>query len=134
MNSGLMITQYTQAGILNDRKRLAHPSVTDNIPTCANQEDYVAMGYNASKKALDSSEKLNQILAIELLAAYQSYQYLPKDLKRSKVTQGIFKEISKSVPVITEDELLYPYIENLIKLNKDGTLIKIAEKHIGSWK
>ena len=32
----------------------AHPAVVDNLTTCANQEDYVNMGYNAAKKAYDS--------------------------------------------------------------------------------
>src|SRR5699024_4411417 len=47
LNSGLMIPQYTQAGLLNDMRILSSPAVIDNVPTCGNQEDYVAMGYNS---------------------------------------------------------------------------------------
>ena len=72
LNSGLMIPQYTQAGLLNDMKILSHPASVDSMTTSANQEDYVAMGYNACKKALECVKKLEYILAIELFSAYQA--------------------------------------------------------------
>ena len=134
LNSGLMIPQYTQAGLLNDMKILSTSSVIDNIPTCGNQEDYVAMGYNSSKKAIAIAEKLEYILAIELLSAYQSYQYIDKNLKRSKVTEAIFNEIAKTVPIIEDDMYLYPHIEKLRDLIHKGTIINIAENIIGELK
>lgn len=72
LNSGLMIPQYTQAGLLNEMRILSTPASIDNTPTCGNQEDYVAMGYNATKKALIAAEKLEYILAIELLSVYEA--------------------------------------------------------------
>ena len=71
LNSGLMIPQYTQAGLINEMRGLATPSTIDNTPTCCNQEDYVAMGYPACKKSGPMAEKLESVLAIELLSAYQ---------------------------------------------------------------
>ena len=131
LNSGLMIPQYTQAGLLNDMKILSTSSVIDNIPTCGNQEDYVAMGYNASKKALAIAERLEYILAIELLSAYQSYRYLDNNLKKSTVTQAIIDEISKTVPIMKEDIYLHPHIEKLRSLIHDGAILNIAEKFVG---
>lgn len=131
LNSGLMIPQYTQAGLLNDMKILSTSSVIDNIPTCGNQEDYVAMGYNSSKKAIAIAEKLEYILAIELLSAYQSYQYINKKLKRSKVTEAIYNEIAKTVPVMEDDIYLYPHIEKLRELIHNGTILEITENIIG---
>lgn len=132
LNSGLMIPQYTQAGLLNDMKILSTSSVIDNIPTCGNQEDYVAMGYNSSKKAISIAEKLEYILAIELLSAYQSYQYIDKKLKRSRVTDSIYNKIAETVPIMVEDIYLYPHIEKLRELIHDGTILKIAENIIGN--
>ncbi|WFA08584.1 aromatic amino acid ammonia-lyase [Tissierella sp. Yu-01] len=131
LNSGLMIPQYTQAGLLNDMKILSTPSVIDSIPTCGNQEDYVAMGYNSSKKAVAIAEKLEYILAIELLSAYQSYQYIDENLKRSTVTEAIYNEISKTVPIMEDDMYLYPHIEKLKSLIHDGKLLEITENIIG---
>jgi histidine ammonia-lyase len=134
LNSGLMIPQYTQAGLLNDMKILSTSSVIDNIPTCGNQEDYVAMGYNSSKKAIAIAEKLEYILAIELLSAYQSYQYIDKNLKRSKVTEAIYNEISKTVPIMEDDMYLYPHIEKLRELIHSGTILEITQSIIGELK
>ena len=53
-NNGLMMIQYASAGLQGKLRILAHPAVVDNLTTCANQEDYVNMGYNAAKKAYDS--------------------------------------------------------------------------------
>ncbi len=49
-NNGLMMIQYASAGLQGELRILAHPAVVDNLTTCANQEDYVNMGYNAAKK------------------------------------------------------------------------------------
>lgn len=131
LNSGLMIPQYTQAGLLNDMKILSTPAVIDGIPTCGNQEDYVAMGYNASKKAIAIAKKLEYILAIELLSAYQSYQYMDQNLKRSTVTETVYNEIAKTVPIMENDAYLYPHIEKLRALIHSGELLKITESIVG---
>ena len=50
VDSGHMIAQYTQAGIVSDLKRLAAPASVDSIPTSAMQEDHVSMGWSAARK------------------------------------------------------------------------------------
>jgi histidine ammonia-lyase len=47
---GLMIAQYTQAGLVSDNKRLAVPASVDSIPSSAMQEDHVSMGWHAARK------------------------------------------------------------------------------------
>lgn len=131
LNSGLMIPQYTQAGLLNDMRILSTPATIDNTPTCGNQEDYVAMGYNASKKAISVVEKLEYILAIELLSAYQAQPYVDEKLKRSSATAHILEEIGKNVPLIEQDMFLYPHIEYLRNLIHSGALVELAEEIVG---
>lgn len=134
LNSGLMLAQYSQAGLLGDMRILSTSAVIDNTPTCCNQEDYVAMGYNASKKALQVVEKLEYILAIELLSGYQAQQFLDPTLARSKVTARILEEIGKSVPVMKEDIFLHPHIEFLRDMIHTGRLVELAEEIIGPMK
>jgi len=131
LNSGLMIPQYTQAGLLGDMRILSTPSVIDNTPTCCNQEDYVASGYNASKKALAVTEKLEYILAIELLSAYQAQQFLPEELAGSKAAQAVWSKVSNHIPIMEQDTFLYPHIEYLQKLIHSGELLKIIESVVG---
>lgn len=131
LNSGLMIPQYTQAGLLNEMRGLAAPSVIDNTPTCGNQEDYVAMGYYACKKAKKAAEKLEYILAIELLSAYEAQQFQDKDVKRSSVSEAVYKELGEKIPVMKNDMLLYPHIEYLRELIHSGRLAELAEGAVG---
>jgi len=131
LNSGLMIPQYTQAGLLNDMRILSTPATIDNTPTCGNQEDYVAMGYNAAKKSILIAEKLEYILAIELLSAYESQVFIDESLARSPVTAQILAEISQHVPTIDQDIFLHPHIEYLREFIHSGRLAELAEQAIG---
>jgi len=131
LNSGLMIPQYTQAGLLNDMRILSYPATVDNTPTCGNQEDYVAMGYNASKKAIELSEKLEYILAIELLSAYETKTVSLTNARRSGVTEAVFDLIAEKVPLMEKDDFLYPYIEYLRDLIHNGSIAGTAERVLG---
>lgn len=122
LNSGLMIPQYTQAGLLGEMRILSTPSVIDNTPTCGNQEDYVAMGYNASKKAGQVAQKLEYILAIELLSVYQAQQFLNRAQDVSSFTKAVVKRLGAVIPNETQDFYLHPCIEALRELIHDGTL------------
>jgi len=74
VNSGLMIAQYTAAGIVADNRRLAAPASVDSIPTSGMQEDHVSMGWAATKKLRTVLDNLTSLLAVELLAAGRGLQ------------------------------------------------------------
>ena len=131
LNSGLMIPQYTQAGLLGDMRILSTPSVIDNTPTCCNQEDYVSMGYNSSKKAGSVAEKLEYVLAIELLSCYQAQQFIPPELNRSPATKAVLDAIEKEVPVMEQDILLHPHIEFLKTFIHKGDMLNIVQSVVG---
>ncbi|HEX5542789.1 MAG TPA: histidine ammonia-lyase [Micromonospora sp.] len=71
VNSGLMIAQYTAAGIVAENRRLASPASVDSLPTSGMQEDHVSMGWAAARKLRTVLENLTSVLAVELLAAAQ---------------------------------------------------------------
>ncbi len=134
LNSGLMIPQYTQAGLLNDMRILSSPASVDNTPTCAGQEDYVAMGYNAAKKAVAVAEKLEYILAIELLSAFQAQDFLEPGLKRGAGSAAVLEAVGRRVPRMSEDIYLYPHINCLRELIHSGELVRLAEERTGPLK
>ncbi|RPF19527.1 histidine ammonia-lyase [Myceligenerans xiligouense] len=69
VDSGLMIAQYTAAGIVSELKRLAVPASVDSIPSSAMQEDHVSMGWAAARKLRKAVDGLGRVLAIEVLTA-----------------------------------------------------------------
>ncbi len=131
LNSGLMIPQYSQAGLLNDMKLLSTPATVDSIPTCADQEDYVAMGYNSAKKAREIARKLEYILAIELLAIYNAHQFVESNLTPGSASTAVLKRIEQSIPKMDEDTYLYPYLEILKEFIHSGEIISVVEEKVG---
>jgi len=134
LNSGLMIPQYTQAGLLNDMRILCTPASIDNTPTCASQEDYVAMGYNAAKKAVAVVDKLEYILAIELLSVFAAQDFMNTTLRRGSASLAVLTEIGRHVPKLERDLYLFPHINYLKDLIHSGTLVRIAEEKTGPLK
>lgn len=131
LNSGLMIPQYTQAGLLNDLRMLAHPSTCDSVSTSAGQEDYVSMGYNACKKSIEVVEKLEYVLAIEVMSAYQAQQFVDETLERGLGTDAVYKALKERIPVMKEDMYLYPYLETLKEFIHSGEMLKLVEEQVG---
>lgn len=130
LNSGLMITQYTAAGLVNEIKHLAIPVTIDNVSTCANQEDPVSMAYYASKKAGQAVRKLQYVTAIQIYVALQAMDFL-KPLEPSPALAKVRDFVREKVPFVDNDRFLYPDIEYIFRLVQDGTLVDILEKEIG---
>lgn len=74
VNSGLMIAQYTAAGLVAENRRLASPASVDSVPTSGMQEDHVSMGWSAAAKLRTVLDNLTTLLAVELLAATRALQ------------------------------------------------------------
>ena len=88
LHSGLMIPQYTAAGMVSENKQLCTPASVDSIPSSNNQEDHVSMGANAATKCKRVLDNLEKILAIELLTAAQAM-----DLRRPMRTSAYLEKI-----------------------------------------
>jgi histidine ammonia-lyase len=71
-SSGYMVAQYTAAALVAELRALAHPVSVDSIPTSDNQEDHVSMGMTAAVMALEAVDRLERVVAIELLCACQA--------------------------------------------------------------
>ena len=132
LNSGLMIPQYSQAGMLNEMRRLAVPASVDSIPTSANQEDYVSMAFNAAKKAGETAELLEYILAVELFSGFQAQQFIPEDMKRGRGTSAVLELLRQNIHVMDEDYYLHPDIEKVREMIRSREISDCAENAVGS--
>jgi histidine ammonia-lyase len=107
VDSGLMIAQYTQAGLVSENKRLAAPASIDSIPSSAMQEDHVSMGWHAGRKLRKVVENLRMILAVELTAAARAVE-LRAPHKPSPVSAELIARLRKVVPGMGTDRFLAP--------------------------
>lgn len=106
LNSGLMIPQYTAAGIVSENKQLCTPASVDTIPSSNNQEDHVSMGANAATKCKRVVDNVEKVLAIELLTAVQALEFR-RPLKTSAVLEEIVSAFRKEVSFNEADRILH---------------------------
>ncbi|SDS96005.1 histidine ammonia-lyase [Nocardioides scoriae] len=134
VDSGLMIAQYTQAGIVSELKRLAHPASVDSIPSSAMQEDHVSMGWAAARKLRRSVDGLTRVLAVEVMAAARALD-LRRPLEPSPATGAVVDLLrSHGVQGPGPDRHLAPEIEACVDLVRSGAVVAAAEAVIGELK
>jgi histidine ammonia-lyase len=126
VDSGLMIAQYTQAGLVSENKRLAVPASVDSIPSSAMQEDHVSMGWSAGRKLRKVIENLTRILAIELVVAARAID-LRKGLASSPAIANVVRELRMVVPGIGPDRWLSPELEAAVRLVQNGKIADAAK-------
>ena len=130
VDSGHMIAQYTQAGIVSELKRLAVPASVDSIPSSAMQEDHVSMGWAAGLKLRRAVDGLARVLAIEVLSGARALD-LRAPLEPGLATSAVRSALRAEVQGPGPDRFLTPEIETTTGLVLDGTLLAAAEGVLG---
>ncbi|EJM21798.1 histidine ammonia-lyase [Pseudomonas sp. GM18] len=129
LNSGYMILQYTAAGLYAEMKALSFPSSVDSFSTCANQEDLVSLAYNAVIKAYKVSEKLESVLAIELLVGCQALDF--HDVRKaSSVTKAVYDLVRSRVPVADHDRAFYSDMVSVTEQVRSGEILATVQKNL----
>jgi histidine ammonia-lyase len=122
VDSGHMIAQYTQAGIVSELKRLAAPASVDSIPTSAMQEDHVSMGWSAARKLRRVIDGLTRVLAIELLTAARGIEM--RGEAPAPITAAVIAHMRRTIPGPGPDRYLAPEIASAVALVESRELLK----------
>ncbi|NMR31433.1 histidine ammonia-lyase [Arthrobacter sp. SF27] len=133
VDSGLMIAQYTQAGLVSENKRLAAPASVDSIPSSAMQEDHVSMGWHAARKLRTAVGNLRRVLAIELVAAARGIE-LRAPLQPGPATGAALAVLRERVAGTGPDRFLAPELaaaEELIAAGQLRTAVEVATGPLG---
>jgi len=114
VDSGLMIAQYTAAGIVSDLKRLAVPASVDSIPSSAMQEDHVSMGWAAARKLRRSVDGLTRVLAIELLASTRALDFRTGDDPAAGAAVGAPSPVTAAVRALLRTDIEAPGADTVV--------------------
>ncbi|MEZ5994912.1 MAG: aromatic amino acid ammonia-lyase [Hyphomonadaceae bacterium] len=143
--SGLMIWEYTTAGLCNHIWGLASPSHLMSLSTDSGQEDHVSMAANVAMRAYEAAERLGDILAIEMAFASQAehvrgfeaplaaaeagveankrkYGHVLKPAELGKATQAALEEVRKTFPLIAKDQELSWKMMELAEKVRSGAI------------
>ena len=130
VDSGLMIAQYTQAGLVSEMKRLASPASVDSIPSSAMQEDHVSMGWHAGRKLRRAVDAFARVIAIEIMTAGRAID-MRTPLLPSPGTGAALKVLRAKVQGPGTDRWLTPEIEATVEMVKSQALLTAVEREIG---
>ena len=130
LDSGHMIAQYTQAGLVSELKRLAAPASVDSIPASAMQEDHNSMGWSAARKLRRCVQALTRVLAVELITAARALD-LRAPLAPAAATAAVRDVVRTRVPGPGADRYLAPDLEAAVDLLTSGAVVTAAESVTG---
>ncbi|MFC9557998.1 histidine ammonia-lyase [Agromyces sp. NPDC056965] len=131
VDSGLMIAQYTAAGIVSELKRLAAPASVDSIPSSAMQEDHVSMGWAAARKLRRAIDGLSRVLAIEVMTAARGLA-LRAPLAPGTATGAVVSLVAETGAVPGPDRFLSPEIEAISSMVAHGDVVIAATSAAGA--
>ncbi|GAA3203293.1 histidine ammonia-lyase [Dactylosporangium siamense] len=131
VNSGLMIAQYTAAGIVAENRRLASPASVDSLPTSGMQEDHVSMGWAATRKLRTVLDNLCSILAVELLSAVRGLQ-LRAPLTPSVAGRIAMAAVERHAGQPGPDVFLAPVLESMRATVSGRDLLAAIEREVGT--
>src|SRR5262249_14155261 len=130
VDSGHMIAQYAQAGIVSELKRLATPASVDSIPSSAMQEDHVSMGWAAARKLRRGIDGLARVLAVEILPAARALD-LRAPLEPAAGTAAVVAGLRETVAGPGPDRYLAPEMEAAVQFVTSGGAVAAAESVLG---
>nr|XP_032827336.1 histidine ammonia-lyase-like [Petromyzon marinus] len=143
LNSGFMVAHCTAASLVSENKCLCHPSSVDSLSTSAATEDHVSMGGWAARKALRVIEHVEQVLAIELLAACQGIEFL-RPLCTTTPLEKVYDLVRSTVRPWIKDRFMAPDIEAVHRMlveekveaaqQRRGSVLQVAEPYINCYR
>lgn len=131
LDSGFMIAHCCAAALVSENKVLTHPGSVDSISTSAGQEDHVSMGGFCARKALEVTENVENVIAIELLAACQGVWLLGE--KPTEPMQKVYDLVREHVTPYTRDRFMSPDIKAVHKLVKENKVWETVQPYIEKY-
>jgi len=130
VNSGFMGVQYVATSLVSECKNLSTPVSIDSIPTNANNQDVVSMGWYAARRTRSVIENVIRIISVELLSAAQGVEFRDPS-KMGKGTVVAYREIRNVVPSLLQDRPLSSDLQRVVELVSGGRLLQAVEKALG---
>ena len=118
VSTGFMSGQITAAAMVAENRQKAHPASVDSVPTVANYEDHVSMATHGARRLGAMIETLNNILAVELLAAVEGCEH--RGLTLGKPLDEVVALVRSKVARMNRDRYFGPDFEAARAMIKSG--------------
>ena len=112
-NFGMQGVQFTATSTTAENQALSTSMYIHSIPNNNDNQDIVSMGTNAAVICGNVIENTFQVLAIELITLVQAIDALQIQDKLSSASQKSYQKIREIVPVFSQDQVMYPFVEQV---------------------
>ncbi|AIG31013.1 aromatic amino acid lyase [Flavobacterium psychrophilum] len=112
-NFGMQGVQFTATSTTAENQMLSNPMYIHSIPNNNDNQDIVSMGTNAAVITAKVIENAFEVLAIELITIVQAIDCLDQKEAVSSVTRKMYDEVRKIIPTFTQDQVMYPFVQNV---------------------
>jgi len=129
LESGLMIVQYVAGASLSELHGHAAPRSIFSTSTSAGQEDHVSMGATACWNLLQSTSRLSEVLACELIVACQALEF--NEVQPSKFIVAMKQRIRSVVEPLEGDRSTSADIIAVANELLDGKWLARIEAEVG---
>ncbi len=143
LESGMMIAQYLAAGLVSENKNATAPASADSIPTSMGQEDHVSMGSVGAVKLAPFLDRVETVIALELLTAGRALQFIteqrwaalvPRDqvLLPGRWTAMVLDRLGAVADLSPADRSLTADIESVLDLIDDQDVLAEFDEPLAS--
>ena len=122
---GLQGLQFVATSTTAQSQSLAFPHTIHSIPTNADNQDLVSMGFESAMFATHVIENAYIVLAIELVTLAQAVDCAGIQKKLSKESHNLFDIIRTIFPKLVEDRVITNQLQIIIKLLKENNTLNI---------
>ena len=112
-NFGMQGVQFTATSTTAENQALSTSMYIHSIPNNNDNQDIVSMGTNAAIMCSNVIENAFEVMAIESITLIQAVDALQCYDKMSSASKKWYNELRKMVPVFSEDQIMYPLVEQV---------------------
>lgn len=131
LQCGFEGAQYIPTSLVAECRTLCNPASIQSIPSNGENQDVVSMGLVAARKARDIKERIEYIVAVELLAACEAMEERDKQ-KMSPVAKRVYAAVRGIVPAYDVDRPMSADFEKIKNFIHQGALTQLVESQTGS--
>lgn len=121
-NFGMQGVQFTATSTTAENQALSTSMYIHSIPNNNDNQDIVSMGTNAAVMCSNVIENAFEVLAIEMITIVQAVDALNCYDGLSSSSKKAYGQIRKIVPVFSEDQVMYPFINQVKELLKKESI------------
>ena len=129
LHCGYEGAQYIPTSLVAECRTLCNPASIQSIPSNEENQDVVSMGLVAARKAREIKNRVEYVLAVELLAACEAVEARGIE-KVSPAGKLVHQEVRKVIPPYNSSRVMHESIEKSRDLIHSGKLVGLIKSRV----